>query len=218
MVVSSLDTTCERVQLALLDGEMSWAPDAIVAAGVGHVPEGREVFGGLALQMEFINRDALIAIMAAREGLAFDTAIESDSAPLADLIEALLSQGIEIHCLRDLTRGGLASALNEIAEAAEVTIRIEEDQIPIEEAVRGACEILGLDPLYVANEGRFVAFIAPRDAELALSILRADPLGTHASLIGRVTEDGGVSVVMKSTIGTDRRVDMLAGNQLPRIC
>jgi hydrogenase expression/formation protein HypE len=159
-----------------------------------------------------------IAIMAAREGLAFETAIESDSAPLANLIEALLSQGIEIHCLRDLTRGGLASALNEIAEAAEVTIRIEEDQIPIQEAVRGACEILGLDPLYVANEGRFVAFVAPRDAERALSILRADPLGTHASLIGRVTEHAGLSVVMKSTIGTDRRVDMLAGNQLPRIC
>ncbi|MCG3117443.1 MAG: AIR synthase-related protein [Candidatus Manganitrophus sp. SA1] len=108
--------------------------------------------------------------------------------------------------------------MNEIADAAEVTIRIEEDQIPIEEAVRGACEILGLDPLYVANEGRFVAFVAPRDAERALSILRADPLGTHASLIGRITEHAGHAVVMKNTIGTDRRVDMLAGNQLPRIC
>src|SRR5581483_7957309 len=156
-----------------------------------------------------------IAIMAAREGLAFETAIESDSAPLADLIEALLSQGIEIHCLRDLTRGGLASALNEIAEAAEVTIRIEEDQMPIEEAVRGGCEILGLDPIYVANEGRFVAFVAPDDSERALSILRADALGTQASLIGRVGENEGAPVILKNRIGTDRRLDMLAGDQLP---
>ena len=159
-----------------------------------------------------------IAIMAAREGLAFETAIESDSAPLTDPVQALLSQQIGIHCLRDLTRGGLASALNEIAEGAERTIRIEEDRIPIQEEVRGACELLGLDPLYVANEGRFVAFVAPRDAERALSILRSDPLGANAALIGRVTEDADIPVVMKNKIGTERRIDLLSGDQLPRIC
>lgn len=159
-----------------------------------------------------------IAIMATREGLAFETTIESDSAPLADLVETLLSQGVEIHCLRDLTRGGLASALNEIAEAAEVTIRIDEVLIPIQEEVRGACEILGLDPLYVANEGRLAAFVAPRDAERALSIVRAHPQGADASLIGHVTDPLGAPVILKSRIGSDRRIDMLSGDQLPRIC
>jgi hydrogenase expression/formation protein HypE len=156
-----------------------------------------------------------IAIMAVREGLEFETTIESDSAPLADLILQLLAAGIEIHCLRDLTRGGLASALNEIAEAAGVEITIDENQIPVREDVQGACEILGFDPLYVANEGRFVAFVPAVDMEKALAIVQSH---SHACVIGSVTGKSSGVVKMKSKIGTSRIVDMLSGEQLPRIC
>jgi hydrogenase expression/formation protein HypE len=228
-VVLSMQRAAERSGVRIVTGDTKVVDRGkgdgifINTAGIGVKRHSRKIKpgevrpGDLLLVNGDLGRHG-IAIMAAREGLAFDTTIESDSTPLADPVEALLSREIEIHCLRDLTRGGLASALNEIAEAAGVTIRIEEDQIPIQEEVRGACEILGLDPLYVANEGRFVAFVAPSDAERALSILRADPMGTKASLIGRVTDDTAFSVIMKNRIGTDRRVDMLAGNQLPRIC
>jgi hydrogenase expression/formation protein HypE len=159
-----------------------------------------------------------IAIMAVREGLAFESEIESDSAPLADVVMTLLEAGIEIHCLRDLTRGGLASALVEIAEAASVEIALEECAIPVREDVRGACEILGFDPLYVANEGRFLAFVPPGDAERALALMRMHPLGADAEIIGHVAGCSRGIVTMKSKIGATRIVDMLSGEQLPRIC
>jgi hydrogenase expression/formation protein HypE len=159
-----------------------------------------------------------MAIMAAREGLAFESAIESDCAPLARPVHALLEAGVEVHCLRDLTRGGLASALVEIAEASRLHVAIEERAIPVREDVRGACEILGFDPLYVANEGRFVAFVAPGDAARALDLLRADPLAGGASVIGGVAASPAGLVTLKSRIGATRIVDMLSGEQLPRIC
>lgn len=159
-----------------------------------------------------------IAIMAVREGLEFETAIESDSAPVASLVLELLDAGVEIHCLRDLTRGGLASALNEIATAAGVSIQIEESAIPVREDVRGVCEILGFDPLYVANEGRFVAFVPPAFAQRALEIMLAHPTGTDARTIGSVTGTGSGIVNLRSFIGAGRIVDMLSGEQLPRIC
>jgi hydrogenase expression/formation protein HypE len=159
-----------------------------------------------------------IAIMAVREGLEFEATIESDCAPLADLVGSLLRAGLEVHCLRDLTRGGLASALNEIAGAAHLGVSVDEGSIPVREDVRGACEILGFDPLYVANEGRFVCILPTGDAERALRIMRADPLGAGACLIGRVTEDASGLVTMRSRIGVSRVLDMLSGEQLPRIC
>jgi len=159
-----------------------------------------------------------IAIMAVREGLEFETTIESDCAPLADLVLQLLDKGLEIHCLRDLTRGGLASALVEIAETAGWGIAIDEVAIPTPEEVRGACEILGFDPLYVANEGRFVCFVPPEQARAALEVMRAHPLGAGASLIGGVTAEKGGPVTLKSRIGATRIVDLLSGEQLPRIC
>jgi hydrogenase expression/formation protein HypE len=159
-----------------------------------------------------------IAIMAAREGLEFESTIESDCASLADPVLKLLDEGIEVHCLRDLTRGGLASALVEIAEAARLHIRIEEQAIPVREDVRGACEILGFDPLYVANEGRFVCFVAPGDAGRALELMRSHPLCAQAVNIGSVAEDPAGMVFMKSRIGATRIVDMISGEQLPRIC
>ena len=159
-----------------------------------------------------------ISIMAVREGLELETTIESDCAPLHHLVLEMLNQGVEIHCLRDLTRGGLASALNEIAAGASVTINIKEKAIAIREDVQGACEILGFDPLYVANEGRFIAFIPQNSVNKTLDILKS--FSQDASIIGEVTGNGtGMGLVtLESKIGSQRIVDMLSGEQLPRIC
>lgn len=159
-----------------------------------------------------------IAIMATREGLAFESEIQSDCAPLAEPVLALLDADIDVHCLRDLTRGGLASGLIEIAEAGQQHIRIHEAKIPVREAVRGACEILGLDPLYIANEGCFAAFVHPDHAEKTLAILRGFDVCQNATLIGHVTDGQPGQVTMQSLIGAARIVDMLSGEQLPRIC
>jgi hydrogenase expression/formation protein HypE len=159
-----------------------------------------------------------MAIMAVREGLSFESAIESDSAPLAEAVLQLLRAGVEIHCLRDLTRGGLTSVLNEIAEAANFALHVEEKLIPVREDVRAACEILGLDPLQVACEGRFAAFVPEREAERALEIMRAQPGGTGPCRIGKVTDQRSARVLVKSTIGAQRILDMSSGEQLPRIC
>lgn len=159
-----------------------------------------------------------IAIMATREGLSFESAIESDCAPLWEPVEALLAAGIEIHCLRDLTRGGLSSGLIEIAEASGTRCAIDEASIPAREEVVGACEILGLDPLYLANEGRFAAFVPEREAERAIQILRRFPVSGEAVRIGRVLDGSAGLVTMKTQLGTERIIDMLSGEQLPRIC
>jgi len=159
-----------------------------------------------------------IAIMAAREGLEFECTIESDCAPLAGLVRDLIAAGVEVHCLRDLTRGGLASALCEIAEAASVGIAIKEADISVREDVQGACEILGFDPLYLANEGRLVAFVSARDVELAMQVMKGHALGHGARMIGSVSCDYPGSVMLKSRIGSNRIVDMFTGEQLPRIC
>ena len=157
-----------------------------------------------------------IAIMAQREGLEFETSIESDCAPLAQPVLDLIEAGVEIHCLRDLTRGGLASALNEIALSADLEIAIAQSSIKIIEEVQGACEILGFDPLYIANEGRFVAFVPEKDITKTLSILQN--YHPDASLIGHGKKSTRGLVTMKSHIGGNRIVDMLSGEQLPRIC
>lgn len=159
-----------------------------------------------------------MAIMAAREGLQFESAIESDSAPVHEVILQLVKAGIEIHCLRDLTRGGLASALNEIAESAGVKIAVEEKSIPVREDVRAACEMLGLDPLQVANEGRFIAFVAEKDANCALQILHGQTVSANSAVIGRVTNHSEPLVTLRSRIGVNRILDMPSGEQLPRIC
>ena len=159
-----------------------------------------------------------IAIMAMREGLSFETTIESDCAPLWEPVHALLEAGIEIHCLRDLTRGGLSSGLIEIAETAQVRIGIEEHAIPVREDVAGACEILGLDPLYLANEGRFIAFMPEHETTRALEILSQHSVSSGAVRIGQVLEKPRGMVTIKSLMGTERILDMLSGEQLPRIC
>jgi hydrogenase expression/formation protein HypE len=159
-----------------------------------------------------------MAVMIAREELGFETNIESDTAPLAGPVQRLLSAGIDIHCMRDLTRGGLASAVVEIAETSGAGITLDEASIPVRPSVAAACELLGFDPIHVANEGRFIAFVSADDAAAALAILRQDPSCSEAVLIGHVTETPSARVTMTSRIGGVRMVDMLSGEQLPRIC
>jgi hydrogenase expression/formation protein HypE len=159
-----------------------------------------------------------MAIMSVREGLEFETTLESDCGPLAEPVLSLLKAGVEVHCLRDLTRGGLASALNEIAATAKVQIDVDEMSIPVNDQVAGACEILGLDPFYVANEGRFIAFIPPQDVPRSLEILRTHPIAKEACVIGTVNSASRGLVTIKSRIGAQRILDLLSGEQLPRIC
>jgi hydrogenase expression/formation protein HypE len=159
-----------------------------------------------------------IAVMAQREGLEFETTISSDSAPLHTLVESMLSATTEIRCMRDPTRGGVSSTCNEIAARSGVGIELIERNLPVKEQVRGACEMLGLDPLYVANEGKLVAIVAPEVAQDLVCVMRGHPLGREAQIIGRVTGDNPGLVTLRSNIGTARIVDMLSGDQLPRIC
>ncbi len=159
-----------------------------------------------------------MAIMATRAGLEFESAIESDCAPLVAPVQALLTAGLEIHCLRDLTRGGLATSLVELAESAKVGIAIDAAKIPVTELVRGACEILGLDPLYVANEGRFVCLVPAAQAAQALEIIARTAPGGPPVIIGQVNAGPAGQVTQRSIIGAERIVDRLSGEQLPRIC
>lgn len=159
-----------------------------------------------------------IAIMAQRAGMKFETTIESDCAPLHTSVQRLLNGKVEVHCLRDLTRGGLASALTEVARQARLGIRINEKAIAVSEPVQSACELLGFDPLYVANEGRYVAFVDAGDAGKAVTLMRGDAVSNGAAVIGSVSQEDSGLVLMTSRIGSTRIVDMLSGEQLPRIC
>jgi hydrogenase expression/formation protein HypE len=159
-----------------------------------------------------------IALMAVREGIRLETTLESDCAPLAQTVLRLFDEGVPVHCLRDLTRGGLASALVEIAEASGLAFHIHEDLIPVHETVRAVCEILGLDALHVANEGRFVAFVPAGHSERVLDVLQRDPLAAGARQIGTVQEATPGLVTLRTPFGANRILDMLSGEQLPRIC
>jgi len=195
----------------------------ITTTGFGWVPQGVVLSGnraraGDAILLSGSIGDHGMAIMSQRENLAFDAPIESDTAALHDLIAAMLASGAAIRCLRDPTRGGLATTLNEIARQSEVGLMLDEAVIPVRHAVDAACEFLGLDPLYVANEGKLVAVCAAADAERLLSAMRAQPLGKDAAIIGNVHTDPHHFVQMQTRFGGRRIVDWLSGEQLPRIC
>ncbi|MBS1190883.1 MAG: hydrogenase expression/formation protein HypE [Rhodocyclaceae bacterium] len=195
----------------------------ITTTGVGVLPEGRSLSGrkarpGDAILVSGTLGDHGMAIMAQRESLGFESPIVSDTAALHGLIAALLETGADIHVLRDPTRGGLATTLNEIAQQSGVGMMLRENAMPVKPAVAGACEFLGLDPLYVANEGKVVVICAPQDAERLLSALRAHPLGADAACIGEVRADPHHFVQMTTGFGGKRIVDWLTGEQLPRIC
>jgi hydrogenase expression/formation protein HypE len=195
----------------------------INTTGIGIVPDGIELSahrarpGDKVLLSGSIGEHG-IAILAQREGLEFETAIQSDSAALHTLVGEMLRVTSEIHCMRDPTRGGVSSTLNEIAQQSSAGIELEECAIPVREQVRGACELLGLDPLYVANEGKLIAIVAEEAAPVLLDAMRRHPLGREAQVIGTVKKDNPGLVTMRTPLGTTRIVDMLAGDQLPRIC
>ncbi len=159
-----------------------------------------------------------IAIMAAREGLGFESQIKSDCAEVSNLVQKMISANIKIHCMRDLTRGGLATALIEIAQASGMSLNINENEIVVREDVKGACEILGLDPMYVANEGRFVTIVKADHAKKALKIMEDDSSESQAKIIGGAQEAPKEKVILSTRLGTTRILDMLSGDQLPRIC
>ena len=195
----------------------------ITSTGIGLIPEGIHISGDLARPGDAILLsgtlgDHGVAVMASRENLEFETSLQSDSAALHTLVAAMLQASPRIHCLRDPTRGGLATTLNELALQSGVGMRIEESAIPVRPAVSAACELLGLDPLYVANEGKLVCICPPEDAAALLAAMRAHPLGVDSARIGEVVEDPDGFVQMETAFGGQRIVDWLAGEQLPRIC
>jgi hydrogenase expression/formation protein HypE len=190
---------------------------------VGVVAPGNELSGrsaqvGDAILVSGTLGDHGMAIMAVRESLGFESAIVSDTAALLGLIAAMRDSGAELHVLRDPTRGGLATTLNEIAQQSGVGMMLQEKAIPVKPAVAAACEFLGLDPLYVANEGKLVAICAAADAQKLLAAMRAHPLGVDAAIVGMVQEDSHHFVQMTTGFGGRRMVDWLSGEQLPRIC
>lgn len=195
----------------------------ITTAGVGEVPEGVRISGAnvkpgdVAILSGSVGLHGM-AVMSQREGLRFSFPLHSDCAPLNGLVAGMLNTGQRIHCLRDPTRGGLATTLNEIACQSSVGIEIQEERIPVSEGVRAACELLGLDPLYVANEGKLVAFVPAEAEKPVLEAMRRQRYGQEAAVIGRATTDRPGRVVMRTPFGAHRILDMLSGEQLPRIC
>jgi len=195
----------------------------INTAGVGIIPEGVDISGSNARPGDKVILsgtigDHGIAVLSQREGLSFSTRLESDCAPLGSLVAEMLAASPNIHCLRDPTRGGLATSLNELAKQSKVGIKIEEERIPVREEVLGACEMLGFDPLYVANEGKLVAIVLPEDADKVLKAMRENHYGKDATIIGEVRAEHPGRVVMKTCLGASRIIDMLVGDLLPRIC
>lgn len=195
----------------------------ITTAGIGRVPPGIDISGdkarpGDAILVSGTMGDHGMAIMSVRESLGFSSSLVSDSAPLNHLVARMVAGVPDIHCLRDPTRGGLATTLNELAVQSKVGMTIREADIPIRPEVAGACELLGLDPLYAANEGKLIAIVPALHAADLLALMRADPLGRDAAIIGEVTEDSHCFVQMETKFGGRRIVDWLAGEQLPRIC
>lgn len=228
-VVVSMQDAAQKAGVKLVTGDTKVVDRGkgdkifINTSGIGIVAEGVDISAQRATVGDRIILSGAIAehgiaIMSVREGLEFETPLQSDSAPLNGLVQAMLETSKNIHVLRDPTRGGVASSLNEIASSSNVGIRIVEGSIPISEEVQGACEILGLDPLYVANEGKLLAFVQPKGAEVVLHAMRSHPFGRNAAVIGEVVDDHPGTVVMKSKIGGNRVVDMISGEQLPRIC
>ncbi|NQU21391.1 MAG: hydrogenase expression/formation protein HypE [Candidatus Nealsonbacteria bacterium] len=228
-VVASMRQAADEVGVQIVTGDTKVVDrgkgDGIYVntAGIGVVPPGvnvsptRVVAGDAVLVSGDLGRHG-IAIMSVREGLSFEGALDSDCASLAGLVEKLTQTGDDVHCLRDLTRGGLAAALNEIAEHAAVGIELEESAVPVAAPVAGACELLGLDPLYVANEGRLVAFVPAEAAEGVLEVMRAEATAGQPAIIGTVTDELPGVVQIRSLLGGSRIVDLLSGEQMPRIC
>lgn len=228
-IVASMKATADAAGVRIVTGDTKvvhrGAADKLFinTAGVGVIPEGIEIAAHRAQPGDVVICNGYIgdhgaAIVDARGELAIENTIQTDCAPLNSLIQAMLAVCPDIHCMRDATRGGIATVLNEFAEASNCAIRIDEASLPIRDAVRGMCEILGLDPLYLANEGKVIAVVPAHRAEAILEVMRAHAQGQHSCIVAEVLEQPQQRVVLKTRFGGDRIVDMLVGEQLPRIC
>jgi hydrogenase expression/formation protein HypE len=229
MIVSSMASACKKTGVKIAAGDTKVVDRGhgdgiyINTTGIGVIPDGIDISAKNALPGDVIlvngtMGDHGMAIMSVRSGLEFETAIMSDTAPLNGLVDSILEITHDIHCLRDATRGGLAAVLNELAVASNIGIEFNEKDVPIQAEVNAACEILGLDPLYIANEGKCVIILPEAHAEKVLSTMRAHPLGKNAAIIGKIVETHPGMVTARTSIGGRRVVDLPAGELLPRIC
>jgi len=228
-IVASMREACAEAGVSVVTGDTKVVDRGkgdqvfIATSGIGVMPEGvsisvRNARPGDRVLVSGTVGDHGIAIMSVREGLEFETLLESDTAPLNGLTRMMLEACPGIRWMRDPTRGGVSSALNELAAGSGIGVRLDEGAIPVRPEVRAACELLGLDPLYVANEGKLLAVVPPEKAERLLEVMRTHPLGRNAAEIGEIVDDHPGTVVLRSLIGGERVVAMLAGEQLPRIC
>jgi hydrogenase expression/formation protein HypE len=228
-ITASVAEACRQAGVALVTGDTKVVNKGhgdgiyINTAGVGVIPPGiaispSQAQPGDAVLVSGTMGDHGMAIMSVREGLEFEAQIVSDTAPLNSMVDAMLAASPHIHCLRDATRGGLAAVLNELAAASKVGIEFGEQAVPVNSPVAAACEMLGLDPFYVANEGKLVAVAPEESAEAVLAAMRKHPLGQSAARIGHVTSEHSGLVVARTAIGATRVVDLPAGELLPRIC
>jgi hydrogenase expression/formation protein HypE len=228
-IVDSMREACAEAGVTLVTGDTKVVDRGkgdgvfITTSGIGIIPDGialsiHSAKPGDRILVSGTMGDHGIAIMSVREGLEFETVLESDTAPLHTLCETILNSCPETRCMRDPTRGGLSSAVNELASASQVGVKIDEASIPLKPEVRGACEMLGLDPLYVANEGKLIAVVPAAAADRVLETMRSHPLGRNAAIIGTAVADHPGIVVLRSRIGGERVLTMLSGEQLPRIC
>ncbi len=228
-ILKAMKEAATKADVLIVTGDTKVVPNGaadkifINTSGVGPIPEGTNISGHNASPGDKVIISGTIAdhgitILTQREGMAFESPIQSDTAPLNHLVCEMIAASDQIHALRDPTRGGIGTSLNEIAVQSKVGIKIYEEAVPIREEVSGICELLGFDPLYVANEGKLLAFVAPDHAEKVLATMKANEYGKDASIIGKVVADSPAKVFMKTPIGGTRIVDMLTGEQLPRIC
>jgi hydrogenase expression/formation protein HypE len=228
-ILTTMGAAAEKAGVAVVTGDTKVVPKGAVdkifinTSGVGMIRNEVRISSDRAQPGDRILLSGTIAdhgitVLTQREGLTFESSARSDSAPLNHMVTSMLTACSDIHVLRDPTRGGVGTALNEIAEKSAVGIRIFEERIPVKDEVAGMCELLGFDPLYLANEGKLIAFVPPESAETVLSIMQADEFGKNAVIIGEVVEAYPRKVFIETRIGGQRMVDMLAGEQLPRIC
>jgi hydrogenase expression/formation protein HypE len=228
-IVKDMQKACERAGVMLVTGDTKVVEKGkgdkifINTSGIGTIGDGiaidpKNVRPGDKIIINGNIGSHGIAILSVREGLAFETTVTSDTAPLNGLVQDMLNVTKKIRWMRDPTRGGVSSTMNELAKASGAGIVLHETELPLEESVKAACEILGLDPLYVANEGKVIAVVPPDEADAVLEAVRANPLGANARIIGEITDENRGYVLLKTSIGGNRVVDMLAGEQLPRIC
>jgi len=228
-ILKTMANAAKKAGVKIVTGDTKVVPKGkadkifINTSGIGVIPEGVVISGDKAQPGDKIIISGTIAdhgitILSTREGLKFDSNIQSDSAPLNQMVESIIGSGLDIHVLRDPTRGGLGTTLNEIASQSNIGINIHENSLPIQAPVQGICELLGFDPLYIANEGKLMAFVTEKDSKKVLDIIKQNEFGKNADIIGEVTNKNPGKVFLETTIGGLRIIDMLTGEQLPRIC